>query len=146
TLNNVAITDSPAGTIDPLSTTTLAPGATVHYTGSYIPSQTGRSEERRVATDGVAACNGGTAKGNASATCRILTAPSIAVTKACVNASGLNAPITFSGTITNTGNVTLDNVSISDSPAATFAALSTTTLAPGATVNYSGSYIPNQTG
>src|SRR5207249_663580 len=133
TLNNVAITDSPAGTIDPLSTTTLAPGATGHYAGRYVPSQTSGEKTDTVTASGVDAINGGTANGNASATCRIMTAPSIAVTKACVNASGLNAPITFSGTITNTGNVTLDNVSISDSPAATFAALSTTTLAPGAT-------------
>src|SRR5437016_12091806 len=69
----------------------------------------------------------------------------IAATYPCANPFRSNAPITFSGTITNTGNVTLNNVNIADSPAAAIT-LATTTLAPGQSTNYSGSYVPSQTG
>ncbi|MCX6930124.1 MAG: hypothetical protein NT154_43970, partial [Verrucomicrobia bacterium] len=80
---------------------------------------------------------------NASSTCPILTAPGIAITKACppqpVSAGGT---LVFTGTVTNTGNITLTNVLVVDNqPAPNTPVLGPITLAPGAGTNFFGSYI-----
>lgn len=81
------------------------------------------------------------------------------ITKSCSSASFFNDPSTgatsvqynFTGTITNTGIGNLTNVTVSDTPGGTFIAGSLVVnqpdlsgsggvLAPGATVNYSGSF------
>jgi hypothetical protein len=62
------------------------------------------------------------------------------VTKNCTNASAPGQPINFSGIVTNTGNVTLNNVTVVDDHAGTVLTLAS--LAPGASAPYSGSYVP----
>ncbi len=136
-LFNVTVVDSQAGTV--LTLASLAAGASAPYSGSYVPSGTPSTDTvTATGTDelGLAVTN------TASATCRILTSPAIAVTKTCTDAPAPGQPITFAGTVTNTGNVTLSNVACTDDKAGPVS-LSTTTLAPGTSVAYSGSYVPS---
>src|SRR5437870_9924420 len=76
----------------------------------------------------------------------------IVVTKACLDPTRRSSDITFSGTITNTGDVTLKNVTLTDQTEVGLSAitLSTTTLAPkgspGDSVSRSGTYVPTKPG
>ena len=70
-----------------------------------------------------------------------VTHPSITVTKECTDATGPGQPIDFSGTVRNDGDVTLNNVTVADDHAGTV--LTIASLAPGASANYSGSYVPS---
>ncbi len=134
-LVNVTVVDDHAGTV--LTLGSLAAGASAPYSGSYVPSSS-------PSTDTVTASGtdvlGLTVTKTASATCKILTAPGISVTKACTDAPAPRQPITFSGTVTNTGNVDLNNVTCVDDKSGTVLTLAS--LAAGASAPYSGSYVP----
>ena len=151
---NISVTDAaPAGSTNVSSITlgasSLAPGASTTYGGSYTPPQTGGPQQDTVTASGVDGINGGTVTAQASASCAIATNPSILVTKACTNTipGGL---INFSGTISNTGDVTLNGLSVSDfipagSTNVSSITLGVSSLAAGANTTYSGSYTPPQT-
>src|ERR1051325_3361442 len=100
---------------------TLTNGECVNYSGSYTPSGTGAAScgpftDTVVATGAaentflspiVSATN--------SATCNICNNPCIGVTKNCSPATNSpGATVTFSGIVTNCGNVPLTNVTIFD--------------------------------
>ena len=73
----------------------------------------------------------------------LVTSPAIAVTKDCpdslVPAGGI---LMFTGTVTNTGSITLTNVFVvDDQPAPNTRVLGPITLAPGAGTTFAGSYI-----
>ncbi|PYR97000.1 MAG: hypothetical protein DMG12_25080, partial [Acidobacteria bacterium] len=108
-LKNISITDDKAGSvIASLATTTLQPGQSVSYTGSY-PSGTS----------------------------------TVSVTKQCT-AGQPGDLVLFSGTITNTGTVLLNNISITDDqPGSIISPPSISSLVAGASANYTGSYIPD---
>lgn len=67
----------------------------------------------------------------------------LSVTKHCVDGrKSLGIPITFSGTVTNTGNATIDNLILADDQAGAVIP-SPTTLTPGQSATYTGSYVPS---
>lgn len=66
--------------------------------------------------------------------------PTISVTKLCENAAGPGQRIVFYGVVTNTGPGQLDLVTVVDDQVGTV--FGPTTLLPGESANYSGSYIP----
>jgi len=66
--------------------------------------------------------------------------PCIDVTKYCEDASGPGEPITFYGTVTNCGNVTLLDVTVVDDHAGEV--LFITSLAAGEYADFAGSYMP----
>lgn len=74
--------------------------------------------------------------------------PCIEVTKACTNAVAIGEPIFFTGTVTNCGAGTLTNVTVVDDNGTVgyfpddVTVLGPISLAPGASVPYSGSYTP----
>src|SRR6266567_7340739 len=83
----------------------------------------------------------------------IVVRPGITITKQCdTNCFAFGAPISFHGTICNSGNVTMVNVAVIDTPNATITFAATTSsgnafnpatgLTNGECVNYSGSYTP----
>ena len=134
-LVDVTVTDDHAGQV--LSPVTLDAGESVNYNGSYAPTE---SPSTNVVTASGSVIENGTVSATASATCVVNTNPSITVTKACVDASAPGEPITFSGTVTNDGNVGLVDVTVTDDHAGQV--LSPITLNMGESVNYSGSYTP----
>src|ERR1019366_9098530 len=119
---------------------TLAPGAVANFNGSYVAPTNCSSTSTSTATGrsvcGVAVTN------TVTATCRILTAPQIAVTAVCPTAPVLpGGSLTYSGTVQNTGNITLTNVVVvSDRPAANTTVFTVASLAPGASANFTGTY------
>jgi uncharacterized repeat protein (TIGR01451 family) len=134
TLNNVTVVDDHAGTV--LTLASLAAGASATYSGSYIPTTCPSTNTVRAeGTDAL----GLTVSDTDSATCSIMVRPNIQISKVCVFNSATGR-IDFNGTVTNTGDVPLENVTVVDDHAGTV--LAPTTLAAGASVTYSGSYTP----
>jgi uncharacterized repeat protein (TIGR01451 family) len=141
TLINIVVTNSQSGNTPLFPAATLAPGESTNFTGSYIapvsPTTTSTSTVHAMSLCGVPVTN------SASSTCPIVTTPAIAVTKLCPPA--LVAPggtLVFTGTVTNTGNITLTNVFVVDSqPAPNTPVLGPITLAPGMGTNFTGSYL-----
>jgi hypothetical protein len=87
-------------------------------------------------------CDGTRVSSSSTAVCPLLTTPSLTVTKIC---PALPVPVggvfAFSGSVTNTGDITLTNVRvISSQPAGNTALLGPIDLAPGESETFTGSY------
>jgi uncharacterized repeat protein (TIGR01451 family) len=140
TLTNVVVLNNQSGSTPIFTTPALLPGQMASFTGSYlaptnclttsISTGTGRS------LCGVAVTN------TASSTCTILTAPAIVVTQICPVTSVLpGGLLTYSGTVSNAGNITLTNIIVvNNQPAPNTVIFTRASLAPGATASFSGSY------
>ena len=131
TLSNVTVTDPLVTVSGPATPLTLAPGAidTGSFTGSYSITQAdidaGNRDNIATATGTPPASVGGTVEADGSASVPVPQTASISVTKTARPLSNTNAPIdTFVGAagdditydidVTNTGNVTLTNVTVTD--------------------------------
>jgi uncharacterized repeat protein (TIGR01451 family) len=140
TLTNVVVLNNLSGATPVFTADTLAPGAVANFNGSYVAPTNCSSTSTSTATGrsvcGVAVIN------TASVTCPILTAPQIAVTAVCPTAPVLpGGSLTYSGTVQNTGNITLTNVVVvSDQPAPNTTVFTVASLAPGASANFTGAY------
>ena len=141
TLNNVVVTNSQSGNTPIISVAMMIPGASASFTGSYIAPATGPTTSTSTAR-GTSLC-GVAVQNTASSTCPIVTAPGIAVTKLCPPVPvGPGGTLVFTGTVTNTGNVTLTNIVIVNSqPVLNTPVLGPISLAPGSGTNFTGSYI-----
>jgi uncharacterized repeat protein (TIGR01451 family) len=140
TLTNVAVVNNLSGTTPVFTAATLAAGAAVSFTGSYMAPTNCSSTSISTAT-GRSTC-GAAVTNTVSTTCPVLTAPQITVTAVCpatpVLPGGL---LTYSGTVRNSGNITVTNVVVvSDRPAPNTTVLKATKLAPGASTNFTGTY------
>jgi uncharacterized repeat protein (TIGR01451 family) len=143
TLTNVIVTDDRTGASPVFTVATLAPGASTNFTGSYtVPVNSGCAITSTLTANGRDQCTGTLVTANAAATCQVVGAPNIAVTLACpATATPLGGLLTFSGTISNSGTVTLTNVVvIRNAPAPNTTVFSAASLAAGASANFSGSY------
>jgi uncharacterized repeat protein (TIGR01451 family) len=148
TLSNVSISDPKLGALacTPTQPATLAPGATLSCTGSHTVTQadldagkydntatvTGKDPQNQTISD------------TASASVPAMQNPLMSLTKAATesNFNAVGDVIHYTLVATNTGNVTLHAVSISD---AMFVSLNCTpsqpaTLAPGASLSCTGSH------
>jgi hypothetical protein len=120
-LNNVTVVDdngTPGNTGDDvtlISNATLAVGASLPFSGSFGGS--GPSSTDVVTATAADALAGTVVSDNETATCFAEVEPAILVTKQCtaaVNSGGTAIDVLFSGTVTNTGNVDLENVAVVD--------------------------------
>jgi uncharacterized repeat protein (TIGR01451 family) len=141
TLTNVVVVNNMSGATPVFTTSMLAPGAVTNFTGSYLAPTNCSTTSISIAT-GESVC-GVAVTNTASATCPILTAPAIAVTQACpptpVVQGGL---LTYSGTVSNAGNITLTNIVVVNNwPVHNVVVLTLPSLAPGAMANFTGSYV-----
>ena len=140
TLTNVVVLNNLSGATPVLTAATLEPGATANFTGSYVAPDTCSSTSTSTATAqsicGVAVTNA------ASATCPITTTPLLAVTQVCpTNSTMSGGPLTYSGTVSNAGNITLTNVVVVNNLSGDTPVFTAATLAPGAVSNFTGSYL-----
>ena len=148
TLTNVAVTDPMLGAIPGSPVASLAPGASRTLTATHALTQADldAGTVENTATAEAEAPGGvrvtdisGTGAGNDDPTVATLTArPSIALVKT-VDGSGISAPaavgdrISYGFTVTNTGNVTLRNIALTDAlPGAELTGGPIAALAPGA--------------
>lgn len=140
TLTNVVVVNNQSGATPILTLATLAPGASVPFSGSYVAPTACVTTSISTATGG-SVC-GVSVTNTASATCPILTTPAIVVTQICPVTSVLQGGIlTYSGTVSNAGNITLTNIIVvNNQPATNTVIFTLASLAPGATANFTGSY------
>ncbi|MEZ4663485.1 MAG: VWA domain-containing protein [Caldilineaceae bacterium] len=155
TLTGVTITDAKLGALvcTPTAPATLAPGASMTCTGSYTLTQADIDAGK---VDNTAnADSDQTAPTPASKTVPIPPAPNIALTKtglidrtvvAPTNRADVGDKINYTLVTTNTGNVTLTGVSISDPKLGALACTPSAPapLAPGAAMTCTGSYTITQ--
>jgi gliding motility-associated-like protein/uncharacterized repeat protein (TIGR01451 family) len=164
TLTNVSVTDAKLGLSNlTLSPSTIAPGATATGTATYIITQadmdaggitntaTVNAKDPGNSTVSDVSDDNSTLPNNQDPTVTPLTQdPKIALVK--TSSSGLNKgvgdQITYTFTATNTGNVTLSNVSVSDAKlgltGTSILSLTPSTLAPGATATGTATYTITQ--
>jgi uncharacterized repeat protein (TIGR01451 family) len=115
----------------------LLPGGSAAYTCAYtVPFHTCSVV---VTTSGNC---GGPVISNLTS-CPVATSPGIAITKACPPAPvAPGGTLVFTGTLLNTGNVTLTNVIVVNSqPAPNTPVIGPLTLTPGAYVTFTGAYV-----
>ncbi|WP_172148360.1 MULTISPECIES: DUF7507 domain-containing protein [Pseudomonas] len=152
-LENVVVTDDSGTPGDPgddvivLGPISLAPGESVPYNGSFAGN--GASSTDVVTASGSDALTQTPVDASAQATCAADVQPAIAVDKICaanINAGGTGIDVLFSGSVSNTGNVALENVTVVDDngtpadPGDDVTVLGPITLAPGASAPYSGGF------
>ena len=151
-LGNVVVVDD-SGTADPaddvtvLGPITLAPGASSPYNGSFSASSASSTDTVTAsATDVV---SNSAVSDSSSASCQADVAAAIEVSKVCsatVNSGGTGVDVLFNGSVTNTGNVALGNVTVVDDsgtpgvPGDDAIVLGPISLVPGASAAYSGSF------
>ena len=144
TLTNVVVLNSLGGATPVYTAATLAPGAAASFAGSYpVPATSECSITSSLSGSGYDKCDGARVTAAASATCPILTAPAIVVTQWCPTTPVVQGGIlTYSGVVSNAGNVTLSNIIVLNNwPAAHTVVFTTPLLAPGAATNFTGSYV-----
>ena len=131
--------------------TTLAPGASVTCTATRIVTQADLDAGTFPLTLTAVAIDpaGGPVSGNDSATSAAAQAPSFSVVKTPLVSSyaTVGAAVTFSITLTNTGNVTLQAIDLADDNAilsACDSGLPVATLAPGAAVRCTATHVVTQ--
>ncbi len=141
-VNVVVVSDRPAANTAVFNVASLAPGASAKFTGSYVVPANACSVTTTFSAMGKDTCAVNLVTNSVSTTCTVLTAPAVAVTLACpavpVAAGSL---ISYSGTIRNTGNVTLVNATVLDNQAVPSTVLNVASLAPGASANFTASFI-----
>jgi len=164
TINGLVINDTQIGLTNAAVTpATLAPGATGTATATYVLTQTdinaGQISNTAIATGttpqgGTVQDTSGTSTTNDTPTVTPLPQnPAIALVKTAVfndtNAdtfAQVGETITYTFTVTNTGNVTVNGLVINDTQIGlTNAAVTPATLAPGATGTATATYVLTQT-
>lgn len=143
TLTNIVVTNDRTGTTPVFTVATLAPGAAANFTGSYpVPTNSTCSITSTLIAGAANPCTGGRVTANASATCPLVTTPSIVVTQTCPpNQVRPGNLLTYTGTVRNNGNITLTNVVVvNNEPSPNTVIFTVATLAPGASANFTGSY------
>ena len=151
TLHNVTVSDSPAlagfACTQPLPVASLASGATVTCTGTHVVTQADIDAGHLTDTGSASATEA--AAPNATDTVNASQNPQVALTNTSPDTSYSTAGqvLTYNLVATNTGNVTLSGVSISDPGVSGLACTPTqpATLAPGATLSCTGTHTVSQT-
>src|SRR5208282_2574334 len=142
-LNNVTVVDNQASPSTVLTVPSLAPHASANFTASFTAPIDACSVSSTVTATGSDNCTQAMVTNTASATCTLITTPGIQVTKSCpAQPVSPGQLLTFSGSVSNTGNVTLTNIVVVNSqPVANTPVFTLASLAPGAVANFTGSYL-----
>ncbi|PKQ21828.1 MAG: hypothetical protein CVT65_16515, partial [Actinobacteria bacterium HGW-Actinobacteria-5] len=146
TLTSVGVSDPKVGTVS-CPSSTLAPGETTTCTATYTVRQADvdAGHVANTATASGIPPTGPATTGTDSTDTSISSAPAIAVDKQAGTPSGntAGATIAYTFVVTNTGNVTLTSVGVSDPKVGTVSC-PTTTLAPGASTTCTKTYTLTQ--
>jgi len=144
-LNNIRVVNSLTGDRVVYSRSSLAVGQSVEFNASYtVPSDCCTVTSTLTAT-AVDQCGSKSVVDTSTGTCPVLYTPNIAVTKVCPDCPTCLEPgdtLTFTGTVSNPGDIALEEVIVSHVVAgATRNILGPIVLAPGQTVNYRTSFV-----
>src|SRR5215475_3949847 len=142
TINSITVSDNKIASVScPVST--LAPGASTTCTGSYTTTSadvTNGSVTNTATAHGTPTA-GTLADATAQATINLLAQPSwkLVKTPSPSTYTAAGQLINYSYTLTNTGNVTINSITVSDNKIASVSC-PVSTLAPGASTTCTGSY------
>jgi len=143
TLTEVTVVNNQSGIGSPaLGPITLAPGESVNYIASYmVPVDFCGTDT--VTARGFDACTDAPVESIVTTTCPVITTPWITITKNCpAQPTPRGGVHTYTGLVSNLGNVTLINVFVvNNQPGSSTPVIGPITLAPGASTNFTGSYI-----
>jgi gliding motility-associated-like protein/uncharacterized repeat protein (TIGR01451 family) len=143
TLTNVSVSDDKLGAVT-LDETTLIPGGVTEGTKTYTVTQADiNSGESIVNVATVTSTEGATDNDNATVSISQDASVSIEKTANKSSVSSANEIITYTYEVTNTGNTTLTNVSVSDDKLGNVT-LDETTLTPGGVAEGSRTYTVTQ--
>ncbi len=142
TLNNVTVVNAQSSPSTVLTVASLAPGASANFSSSFTAPATGCTVTANVTANGSDACTANPVSNVASATCPLGSTPSIVVTQLCpANPATPGSVLTYTGSVSNSGNITVTNVVVLNNQTGSTPLLTVATLAPGATTNFTGSYL-----
>jgi uncharacterized repeat protein (TIGR01451 family) len=147
TLTSVIVTDTEVTGISPASAT-LAPGASTTFTAIHTLTQADINAASVIDTATATGTppSGPNVTDTSTDTVNIPQVPSISIAKngsLNLGADGIANPgdvISYTFTVTNTGNVTLTSVNVTDTKVTSSILPASATLAPGASTTFSGSY------
>jgi len=139
--NVLVLNDRPAANTVVLGPLALAPGEGRSFTASYTtPADACGPWVDTLTAHGTTIC-GSNVAATATASCAAETRAGIVVTKTCPPPIAPDCLLTFTGSVSNSGNVTLTNVIVSnDQPAPNTVVFGPTNLAPGQILHFTGSY------
>ncbi len=142
TLTNVLVVDNePAPNTPVLGPITLAPGAGTNFAASYTVALDACASTDTLIATGNDNSTGAAVTSSVSATCPIITIPSIAITLNCppspVSPGGL---LTYSGSVRNAGSIALIDIVVTNDRNGAAPVLTLASLAPGSSAPFSGSY------
>ena len=142
TLNNVFVVNNhPLASSPVIGPITLAPGAVTSFNASFTAPLDACSVSTTVKATGADSCSGLAVTDSASATCTLLTAPSIVVTQLCPVIPAIPGGIlTYTGTVKNSGDVTLSDIVVLNNLSGATPVFTLASLAPGAVANFTGSF------
>ncbi|MGZ5544082.1 MAG: DUF7507 domain-containing protein, partial [Limisphaerales bacterium] len=142
TLNNVSVVNPQSSPSTVLTVPSLAPGASANFTSSFTAPANGCTVTATVTANGSDACSAVPVSNSASATCPLGSTPSIVVTQQCpANPATPGSLLTYTGSVSNSGNITVTNVVVINNQSGTNPILTAASLAPGATTNFTGHYL-----
>jgi len=144
TLTNVVVFNNRPTNYTPVfGPITLGPGQATNFSGSYFAPTDACSVSDTLMAVGQDKCTGASVTNSSTRTCVLVTVPAISVTKSCPPGSiQPGGVLNFTGSVTNTGDITLTNVFVvNDKPVANTVLIGPLTLAPGAGTNFTGSYV-----
>ena len=142
-LTNVVVSsDRPVANTVVFTAATLAPGASASFTNLYTVPADACAVTTTFRGTGQDMCTAAPVTNTVATTCAVITAPGIAITAVCPATPVVpGGALVYSGTVRNTGNISLTNVVvISDRPAPNTVVFTAATLAPGASNNFTGTY------
>jgi len=141
TVDNISLVDDKIGTIDLGGQTSLSIGENITATATYTVAETDLPGPLvNTATISGTDPDGNPITDNVTASVELAYAPSIQVTKtANPTSASPGENITYTYTITNNGNITIDNLSLQDNKLGAIS-LSDITLAPGENITATATY------
>jgi uncharacterized repeat protein (TIGR01451 family) len=142
TLVGITVVDNqPTNNTPVIGPITLAPGTGTNFSGSYIANSDCCAVIDTLTAVGRDICTSVAVTNTATAVCPLLTTPKLGIGLVCVGVPTAGSVFTYSGSVTNTGDVTLTQVMVvSDQPAANTTLLGPIELAPGEFETFSGSF------
>lgn len=147
TLNNVTVTDSTAivGACSPVNGSSLAPAGVMTCAASHVVTQADVDAGTYINT---ATGTSGSLSDSASVTVTFAQNPALTIDKSVVTPPpySVGGPVTYSIVVTNTGNITLHNVTVAD-PGVVMGVCSPTSgsaLAPGAVMTCPATHVITQ--
>lgn len=161
TVYNVTVTDTPSFNEGARDLGSIDSGNSAPYSGTItVPLSQNGLDDRIDVTATTSSSGGSTLTADITATCPTLeVSPEISITKNCntliaIEGGLVAAKVMISGSVCNTGDTRVDNVTVTDDKASGYLLSGVSLIAPddpdnpeatdGACSDYSGSYFPNE--